>query len=222
MEQNSQNSFRITDLIELVKEYWGEVWSKKWLVVGGAIVLAGILITQAWITPKKYTAPLTFMMNEDDGKSSMGISAILGEIGFGGGGSGGQNFEKITSLATSRLILEKCFYQKVDLKGENDFLGNHILKTQALGFDQSQFPTFSDTGHRSDKMLELVNRLAKVVKGEPSKGKEGLLSVGYDEETTILEIKSKTTIPELSIVLSNTLYDVLSGHYSESSIQKQY
>jgi uncharacterized protein involved in exopolysaccharide biosynthesis len=221
MERNNNPQFRIIDTLQLIKAYWGEVWSKKWYVIVGAFLLAGLLITQAWLTPKKYTAPLTFMMNEDDGKSSMGISAILGEIGFGGGGGGGQNFEKITSLATSRLILEKCFYQKVDCKGEKDFLGNHILNTQAVEFDQIQFPSFSDTGRRSDKMLELVNRLAKVVKGDPSNGREGLLSVGYDEETTILEIKAKTTIPELSIVLSNTLYDVLSAYYSESSIEKQ-
>src|SRR6056300_949110 len=131
MEQDNNPQFRITDTLQLIKEYWAEVWSKKWYVVAGALLLAGILITQAWFTPKKYTAPLTFMMNEDDGKSSMGISAILGEIGFGGGSGGGQNFEKITSLATSRLILEKCFYQKVILNGQKDFLGNHILHTQA-------------------------------------------------------------------------------------------
>ena len=77
MEQDNNPQFRITDTLQLIKEYWAEVWSKKWYVVAGALLLAGILITQAWLTPKKYTAPLTFMMNEDDGKSSMGISAIL-------------------------------------------------------------------------------------------------------------------------------------------------
>ena len=78
-----EKSLNISVILKLVKTYWSLVWRNKWWVVAGGILLAGLLVTQAWLTPKKYSAPLTFVINEDDGGGGGGIGAVLGELGFG-------------------------------------------------------------------------------------------------------------------------------------------
>ena len=213
----------ITRLLQNVKLYWQEVWRRKWWIIAGALLVASIKVAIAWNTPKKYNAPLTFMINSDEGSGLSGVGAILGELGFAGGSRGGYNYEKITQLATSRMILERVMLTQCTYKGSKDFLGNHILD---VGVPLDEDSTSFRFGHSKDSSYlieqgKLIIKLAKYLRGNPTQGKEGVITMDYDEESTILKINAKTTDPELSTLIANIEYDVLSEFYIQNTIGKQ-
>ncbi|MFT5104240.1 MAG: hypothetical protein ACI86C_001904 [Candidatus Latescibacterota bacterium] len=223
-----EKPIQISEILQMIKTYWSLAWRNKGWVVVGSIVLAGLLVTQAWLTPKKYSAPLTFVINEDDGGSGGGIGAVLGELGFGGS-KAGHNYEKISQLATSRLILGKAMTSLATVNGKTDFLGNHLVdileipltsKNGNIDLTGFRFQPSRDSLYEPQQDLAIL-LLSKKIKGDPKDGTEGLLSIDYDDESSFLKIVGKTEYPELSIALANTLYDVLSEFYIHNTIEKQ-
>lgn len=225
-----QQPVRFTDLLEQAKLYWKEVWRKKMYIIITAILVSGLMVLQAWLTPKKYNAPLTFVINEDDGGGGLGVSAILGELGLGGG-KGGHNYEKIKSLSTSRLILSKCLKKEVDFKGKSDLLGNHILDnldvtvTDKDNSNSEESIGFRFKNEKSNEYLaqeeKAFVKLVKYLKGDPEKGIEGIVEMKYNDESTFMQINAKCTEPDLSIIIANTVYDELSEFYIHNTIEKQ-
>ncbi|MCB9262663.1 MAG: hypothetical protein H6607_09845 [Flavobacteriales bacterium] len=219
----NEEGFNISKLLELVKVYWKEVWKRKWWVVIIGILVSALMLTQAWLTPKKYAAPLTFTINDESGGVS-GVGAILGELGFKGGGGGKHNYEKIVELSTSRLILGQCLKTKVDVNGKRDFLGNFLLDSlkPEIKINSKNVSNFRFTEKSSTEDIEsqVIANLAKLLKGDQQKGKEGILSVEFDDETTFMNITAKTEFPSLSTTIANTEYDVLSQFYIQNTIGK--
>lgn len=219
---------QISEVLNSLKTYWTIVWQNKWWIVLGSVLLSAILVTDAWLTPKKYSAPLTFVINEDDGGGVGGIGAVLGELGFGGSKSG-HNYEKISQLATSRLILGQTLKTKTTINGHDDFLGNHLInlldeplstKNGDVDINGFQFKSSNDSLYLQKEALAVLV-LSKKLKGAPDKGVEGLVSIDYDDESSFLQIVGKTEYQELSIGLANALYDVLSEFYIKNTIEKQ-
>ena len=225
---DTNEGVQISKVLQLIKTYWSIVWRNKWWVILGAFLLSVIMVTNAWLTPKKYSAPLTFVINEDDGGGVGGIGAVLGELGFGGS-KAGHNYEKISQLATSRLILGKSLTTLATIDNQPDFLGNHIIdilnfplitKSGDVNLTDFRFKDSSDSNYMRQKELAIL-LLSKRLKGSPDKGVDGLVSIDYDDESSFLQIVGKTEYPELSIALANTLYDVLSEFYIHNTIEKQ-
>lgn len=217
---NEGNTFSLTRLLSGLGKYWREIWKRKWWIVLGAALLSAIMLTIAWTTPKHYNAPLTFMINSDEGSGISGMGAILGELGFAGG-RGGHNYEKITQLATSRMILKKVLLTKCDFKGKEDFLGNHFMGIY-YGSDSTsfQFTNSRDPEYLAEAEKHII-ALTKLLKGSPQQGMEGIITMSYDEESTIIMVNAKTLDPELSTLMANVEYDVLSAFYTQNTIEKQ-
>lgn len=203
------------------------MWSKKWWIIAGGLILASIMVGIAWTTPKKYSAPLTFIINDDDGGGLSGVGAVLGELGFGGGGSKGHNYEKIIQLATSRMILAKVLTTPCEYKGTKDFLGNHILDVYQDNLPNGPInpPNFRFLDSKEKSYLadqeRAVLHLSRLIKGAPENGIEPVITIDYNDESTFIEINAKTLVPELSIAIANVEYDVLSEFYVLNTIEKQ-
>ncbi len=218
----------ITSILQTVKLYWQELWRRKWWVVLSAIVLSGALLTSAWLTPKKYVAPLTFMVDSEGGSSiGNGVTAMLGQFGLGGANTSGHNYDKLVELALSRMILTDVLKTKTNFNDTFDYLGNHVLKTYTFQLPKksNEEQIFWFTDDTSDTYLEdelqAILTLTKFVRGNPQKGVPGLLTIGYDDESTVLTIKAKTINEDLSTVLAIVEYDVLSKFYIYNTTKKQ-
>jgi uncharacterized protein involved in exopolysaccharide biosynthesis len=216
----------ITPILAKIKSYWEEIWSRKWWVILSAILLSGAMLTSAWFTPKNYVAPLTFMVDSEKGSPLGGVTSMLGQFGLGGGG-GGQNYEKIRELALSRMILTDVIKTEVSINDRHDFLGNHILDIYGLKVSEDsdiasnfRFENL-DSGQTVKGEAQAILKLSKFIRGNPQKGVEGLLSVGFDDESTVLYIKAKTLEQELSTRLAEVEYDVLSKFYIYNTTKKQ-
>ena len=144
------------------------------------------------------------------------MGSILGQFGLGGGGSE-YNLEKMLHLAESQKMIFATLVDSVDLDGNANLIGNHIIRIYNLeeewGYSEkgetAQLPhdEFSDYSRDDRKlMLRLYRRLLDRNEG-------ALLSTSSDSGTGILEIKSSTLNEDLSLALTERLYAHLSNFY---------
>ena len=67
------------------------------------------------------------MMNDDEGGGLGSLGGLAASFGFGGGGSGEFNLEKMLSLLKSRNIIQQGLFEKAELGGKTDFFANHLI-----------------------------------------------------------------------------------------------
>ncbi len=221
--QRPNDEISLKELVLIVQSYIKAVLSKWIWVALVAIFLAGGLAVRAWMTEVNFIAELTFLVNEDDGQSLGGVGAVLGQFGLGGANSE-YNLDKIVELAKSRKIVQTALLKEVEIEGEKDFLANFLIqelnlhedwqdsKRAGFLFTNDSIPSFDWSGRSALKML-----YSRVVTGGDEKP---LMSLDYDDATTILSLKSNTTDEKLSLALTDALYSELSQFYIEQSIAK--
>ena len=215
----------IKEIFELIKTYLNLVWSKKWWVILCASIVGLILGVRAEFQPDIYKANLTFMVNEDEGGLN-GIGAILGEFGFGGSNQG-KNYDKITEIARSNKILKQVLLDSVEVLGQEDLIANHIIKIYDYHkyWNEDTILTaffFSPNNQNVRKTNIATKILISSLRGDPSDPKsKSLLSIDYDDESTIISINGLTESPELSLVISKSWYDKISKFYIKKTTERQ-
>ena len=214
----------LKELIEKLLEFWRELWAKKWWIILIAIPFVLYFGYKAKNTPITYTAELTYTLN-DAGGGGGALSGILGSFGLGKGGK--VNLDRIVALSKSRNIIHKVLFTSIPLDtfgGKKDFIANHIITLQELdkewtnkNKDWTGFKFDSDSIDNFDlnKLQALKMLYGKVVGGKDIK--DQIFSNGFNEDTGILTISSKTKDEQLSIEFSKLVFDELKAYYTASS-----
>jgi uncharacterized protein involved in exopolysaccharide biosynthesis len=122
-EYYQDDEITLKELILKIQEYWQEIL-KNWKLIFLIIIpFVAFFLIKAFLTPATYSAQLTFMVNEDEGGGGFGgVSAILGQFGFGGGGQSSYNLDKILELSRSRKIIQMALFEKVNIDGKKGLL----------------------------------------------------------------------------------------------------
>ena len=237
MSKEPVHSEEITlkETILTTQEYWKEIKSKFPVLLLFVFVLVGFQIFKYSTAKSTYEAPLSFMLNEDDGSAGGAISGLLGQIGLPIGG-GETNLDKILELAKSRKIGQQALFAVKTIKGNEDYLANHIMamlkdknewnrkgffdetdeyNIDDFSFTHDSFPAFSMTENKALKQLH------GHLLGTKDVAKRALLNNSQNEATGIMTILASTYDPELSVALSKSMFDVLSTYYVEKTIEKQ-
>lgn len=207
----------ILSLIEFYKEiikHW------KWLVTI-PIPLIGYMLYKTYTLPTTFEAELTFMMNDDKG-SGGGLSGLAASFGLGGV-KGEYNLEKMHSLLKSRKIIEKVLFEKIQLLGKVDFIGNHIIREykfhERWEEDNSSLMGFLFNDDNLDKFKRKENTVLKSIYNLITRG--GILSSNINDETRIMSISVNSTNEEFSIILVERLFKRLSQFYIIKSVEQQ-
>ena len=223
---NEEGEITLKDFILLVKAYWNILWKRKWVVVIAGLI-GGILFgINEYLKPIEYNAELTFMVNEDDGGGLGAAAAILGQFGFGGSSSE-YNLDKIVELSKSRQIAENVLFDSIEINNLNTCIGNHIIEIYDFNNEYWKEDTLlngflffrSDKESFSKKEQKALKSVFGFLIGTPRE--QGLLSCSFDELTGILKINGNTISEELSVGITNSLYDYLSSFYIAKSTDKQ-
>ena len=227
---NDQKDLTLKEIIENIIEY-STYLITRWSVIVFIALLCGIVFGAVTHTkPIKYSAKLSFMVNEDDTGSGLGnMPAILGQFGFVGGSSGKYNRSKILELSRSRKIVSLVLFEKVSINGEMDFLSNHIIDEYQLNNrwakNHTYFDGFEFTHSNLDSFSRMENlalqKLHKRIVGDSKNKLAGLISSKFDEETGILSFEGVSINEMLSFYLTNLFYEKLSEYYVEETTQKQ-
>ncbi len=218
----------LKELILKLQEYWRELWA-NWLIIGLlALPVLGFFMGKAFLSPITYPAKLTFMVNEDEGMRLGGLTSMLGQFGLGGGGGGKYNLDKIVELARSRQILERVIISKADYKGQEDFLGNHIIREYEIHEEWEKDTTglkgFLFTHGEWDKFSIAENkallRLYSQMVGSSEQRITAIYNVGYNDDTGIFTLTISGKTQDLSLLLANTVYQQLNQYYIDKTTEK--
>lgn len=224
LPQYQDDEITLKELIEKILEFWREIWNKKWWIIALSLPFIAYFGYKAKSTDVTYTAHLTYLLNDGSGGGGA-LAGILGSFGLGKGGK--INLDRIVELSRSRNIIHKVLFTQIPLdtfEGRKDYIANHLINLYKLDeqwttkkkdftgflFKNNNIPSFDSKELAALKML-----YGKVVGGKDVKNP--IFSNGFNEDTGILTISSTTVDEELSIMISNLVYNELKTYYTESA-----
>jgi hypothetical protein len=221
---NPKDEISLKEIIRRVKSTGSEI-KKNWLTL--LIVMLPIVGVFNYLYLKsrdKYSATLTFMLNEEKGGGSLG--SILGQFGGMLGGTENSPLAKILELSKSRRIITSSIFEKITIEGKSDFIANHIIRYQKL--DQSwesdkDLKGFIFTNGDFMKFSRIENKalLSVFARFSGEKGIESIFSTNMDKKTEIMKLSLTTFDETLSINLLTIIYDKISAFYIQQSIARE-
>ena len=214
------------EVFQDIKHYSIEIWKKKYIILVVTVLAAAYYTYSSMSQPKKYVAEKTFMVSEDS-EGGSGISSILGQFGFGAAGGSENNYQKITEIGRSNLIIDRVLMDSAELDGNKDLIANHVIKQLNLHKSWEEIDSingflFTDSNVNTNNASTVKKILQSLVRGNtelPSPG--GIIDITYDLESTILRISASTPSASLSIKLAEKVYDKLADFYINKAIQSQ-
>ena len=103
--EKTSPTMSFNDIVKVLKEYWGYLWSKKWIIIAVA-VLGGIFGFIYAINKKiTYTAFYSFTVGGSS-NSSGGISNITALLGMGGGSMDAFSGDNVLELLKSKTLMQ--------------------------------------------------------------------------------------------------------------------
>ncbi len=231
-EHNTAESEELTlrDLIARLREYGIEIRS-QWRTM-----ILFCLLFLCWQgysylhTPTRYTAGLTFMINEDEGGRLSGISGLLGAFGMATGGE--NNFDRILELAKSMRIMREVLMTPIDIDGQKDYIANHLIRIEnvqkekwsqkSIGGTEPMLKNFLFTRHQVDSFNRLEQRALKSLYGIILGGEKerGLFSTQLNQDAGIMSLSLSTRSEDLSIKMLEQIFNTLSEFYIAKTIEK--
>lgn len=218
-----EDEFTLRDLILVIRRYTTEIIISWKLIILLIIPFLIYFVYNVLNRQTTYMAELTFMVNEDDGNSMGGMSAILGQF-IPGGGKSKNNLDKILELAKSQRILNEVVFEKEEIDGANDYIANHIIRIydyeekweadlNGFKFTKDSLANFSLVENRA--MKSVYNNIVG------TKKMKSLFTDSYEESTGIMTLQVATLNEKLSMSLCSNIYDKLSKFYVDKTIEKQ-
>lgn len=208
----------IKELVDLVKSLIKEFFKKWYIILISAFTLCLIMYISEKNKKVIFLGSIKFTLN-GSGNSSLG--GLLGQFGLGS--SGDVNLAKAVELSTSKLLLYKTLFYKVEINNQYDYIANHIYRIYNYnsifediedsevkkkymafkGFTNSNFNTFDTV---SSEILNMIyNQIVK---------EGGLLVSSYDIDKSIAKIEVISENQQLSYHLIIKLYEELENYYN--------
>jgi hypothetical protein len=130
INKSSGSDITLSEIIQFVKSLWRFLWS-RWVIIvifglGGAL----LGFTASFIIKPKYTAHLSFALNEKS--SGGGLATLASSFGITGllGAGGGDAFtgDNLIEIIKSRYAIEKTLLTPVEFEGEKVTLIDAYIK----------------------------------------------------------------------------------------------
>jgi len=215
-----EQEMTLKDLFLKIRDFYLELRA-NWKIVAACVIVSSIaLLLNAFLTPKRFPAQLTFMVREDSKNGLGGVASLLGQFGFGSGNSGEFNLDKIAELARSRHIVQEAIFDSAIIRGKNDYLANHIIDIHNLRKKWSEDTLLQDFRFKHSDLQQFSRRenMALIVLHQKMvTDKDAFVTAGYSKQTSILNLKVAAQNEELSIALTEAIYRHLSRFYIEQS-----
>ena len=222
-ETNQSNNEEITlkELILKLKEYWAEIIRSWWII--GLFCIVGVLgFTYNHLTHIPiYQAELRFVV-EGQSSGGGGLGSLLGSFGIKKGGK--VNPYKIIEVGKSTSMLLKTLFHKLpsNINVANTILQEYDL-TQVWSKTNPDFENFrfGNSLNTSESRVErsIIKKLRARVWG--SENVDPMTSLKLNDETGIYTLSSETISEELSLAITNNLYDEIKLFFEEEVFQNQ-
>ncbi|RAJ10513.1 subunit length determinant protein [Chitinophaga skermanii] len=130
MSVNNENEISVKELILKIRD-WIKFLFSKWLIIGIiGIIGAGVGVAFSIFSPTKYTAELTFILEDSKSNSLANYAGIASQFGIdlgGGSTSGVFSEDNILEFLRSRLMIEKAFLSAATINGKTQSLADFYI-----------------------------------------------------------------------------------------------
>lgn len=115
-EKEEKEAFSLSDIINVVKDYFNYLWSKKWIIVAVGLLGGVIGLIHNIIKPVNYTAHYSFSVASSSGSSSS--SMLLNLVGMGNGNLDAFSGDNVLELLRSKELMESALLQPTVYNGD--------------------------------------------------------------------------------------------------------
>jgi uncharacterized protein involved in exopolysaccharide biosynthesis len=154
MERHN-DEIQLKDILIKLSDYKAYLFKNKFRIIGFSFLFVVLGVVYAFVSDTKYTADLTFVVEEESSGGSLGsMSGIASQFGFDIGGSSSATFsqQNILELLSSRGVIESALMQRAKINGKADLLIEHYLeidKIKDTWTESDDFKGFSFNANRS-------------------------------------------------------------------------
>ncbi len=200
--------------IELFKQHFKTILLVS--IIGGVIGL-----TYAWMSKPVYEAKTTFVMRADANNALSSLAGLSSLLGAGTTAASASPMDRIIELLGSDRIVGEALLSTAVVDGKNDVLANHLIRIQEFDKaweDDTLLSKARFTGRDEYHNLNPSQRKAIKELKEFVAGKKGIVSSSFDKKSGVITIVIKYHDEDLSIALSNSLYNFLVDFYSKEAV----
>lgn len=210
----------LKEIILKVQEYIREIKANLWVLLLFVIPAVAFFLYSHFTHIPEYKAELRFVVEGQSGVRS-GLGGVLGSIGINSGTT--TNPYKILEVGKSSTIFEKVAF--ADLSDQ--YIANQLLTEYELiekwskksdvykGFE------YKDAFLKTDLDKRVYKKLHKLIWGTPLNQDEALSSFLLDEEKGIFTLSTKSTSEQLSIALTEKLYEGVKSFFEDEIFENQ-
>ena len=134
MERHN-DEVQLKDILIKLSDYKAYLFKNKFRIIGFSFLFVALGVVYAFVSDTKYTADLTFVVEEESSGGSLGsMSGIASQFGFDIGGSSSATFsqQNILELLSSRGVIESALMQSAKVNGKTDLLIEHYLQIDKI------------------------------------------------------------------------------------------
>ncbi len=231
----NEEIFSLRDFVNNLGKFVKEFLPFKWWIIGAIILCSGIFLGITLLKKTIYTAKLTFVVKKNNTNNiGAGVNAVLGQLGFGRSSSDGVNLDKLVEFTRSEKIVQNALFNVATISGKNDFIANHLLQIysdkrvkwemyiqEILEVEETAVTSFSfpkDSLNQFTLIEQMFfDQLYLLIVGDERE--EGIMDIVYGDKSDILVLRVRSIHEEISIKLTEALYQELSEFYIEDATE---
>ena len=230
-----EDEITLKELILSVMDFIREIF-RRWWVIPLCCLLTGYYFSRDYVNHvPKYTAKLTFMLDEDAGGGGGmgGLNDLLGGLG----GNQASGLLKIVELFKSRIVIDNAILETATIKGKTDLLINHFMdeygrKSLVQDYNGNLLSNFEDIDNfqfvntEVDSLTQQERIILKVlyytiVGHNDIKNVPPVIRTKLNEDSGIMSMNTVTKNEDLTLSLSDAIYENLSSFFINKAIEKQ-
>lgn len=165
MEDRYNNEIQLKEILIKFSEYKTFLLQNKLKIIAFSFFTFIIGIAVAYTSSVKYHAQLTFVVEEEKGRSALGgVSGIASQFGFDLGISESSTFSQsnVIELLKSRGVVERALMESAVVNGKDDLLIEHYLEINNIheywaDNDDLQWVSFHEvSSYAHDSIMRIV------------------------------------------------------------------
>lgn len=219
---NNKDELSLADIYLSFRNFGRYALQKWWIaLIILVVVMSGAILW--WNSqPETYSTKLTYIVEGGGG----GGSAVLAQLGIGGGGDG-PNIDRIEEVAKSNLVGLSILNDTIVVNGQADLFGNHMIRYSGLR------KMWLENGMAEEDMLYLPGEESSLSREQLALRKRLLSNLYYKGEvgpmvvietdplTTIATVTTTSQNEEITVALANLQFDQLQHFYFEKTQARQ-
>jgi len=211
----------VGQIIRVIKSYGGYILKKWWLILIVALGLSLYRLYTVYKTPAIYHAGLTFTLYEEGGSGGGkgGLSGLIGQFGLNS--LDNVDFDRIVEFMETRKIIGMALFQKVTIKGIEDYYANHYLREFKLyeNWEEKESVNFIDFWFTHDDIANFTPRENVVLNLMCNRVARQHLKTEI-RSSGIIEMKISSESQYFSVEFIKALYNKLAIFYKEKLNEK--